>query len=279
MVRRLSLVVLVASVGLAGYLMGAVSPTQPTLAQAGSEQCFTETGKCVRGRFLAYWRANGAERQQGFPISDEFEEQQAPPPLGDGKVHIVQYFQRARFEKHELAPPFDVQLGLLGSEQHKIKYGLRDVVAPGLPPGVGTRENPVPKGTTAAVGQRWALRVISVTPNANEAVKKENSYNDPPKPGHQFFIARVSLTYVAEGSGKYGGDYSLRGVGPAAVEYTVIDNDCGVVPDEMNDREVFKGGSLEGNVCWEIQAGDASGMALFDSRQPKESRVYFSMQP
>lgn len=86
-------------------------------------QTFAETGLTVCDRFLAYWKANGGLAQQGLPISKVYEEQNAPPPAGDGKVHLVQYFQRARFELHdENQPPYDVLLGLLGTEQFKVKY-------------------------------------------------------------------------------------------------------------------------------------------------------------
>jgi len=93
------------------------------LADDGSCQFFSETNHKVCGRFLQYWQQNGSLTQQGFPTSDIFNEQNAPPPAGDGKIHLVQYFQRARFEQHsENAAPNDVLLGLLGREQYGTKY-------------------------------------------------------------------------------------------------------------------------------------------------------------
>jgi hypothetical protein len=71
--------------------------------------------------------------QQGYPISEIFDEQNAPPPAGDGQVHKVQYFQRARFEEHlENQPPNDVLLGLLGSEQYGGKYGTQILTVRGM---------------------------------------------------------------------------------------------------------------------------------------------------
>lgn len=98
----------------------------PALPKPGLDDCqyFAETNFRACGPFLAYWQQHGGLAQQGFPISDEFEEQNAPPPAGDGKTHKVQYFQRARFEAHpENAAPYDVLLGLLGAEQYKTRYG------------------------------------------------------------------------------------------------------------------------------------------------------------
>src|SRR4051812_10158694 len=94
-----------------------------TAEAASNCQTFAETGFQVCGKFLTYWQSHGGLTQQGFPISGVFEEQNQPPPAGDGKVHKVQYFQRARFEEHlENQPPYDVLLGLLGSEQFNAKY-------------------------------------------------------------------------------------------------------------------------------------------------------------
>jgi hypothetical protein len=83
------------------------------------QQTFPETGKTVRGPFLAYWYANGGLAQQGLPITDEFAESNP----SDGKTYSVQYFERARFEYHpENAAPYTVLLGLLGSEQYRARY-------------------------------------------------------------------------------------------------------------------------------------------------------------
>ncbi len=57
---------------------------------------FSETKKTIGGGFLEYWQAHGGLAQQGYPISDEFDE---VSPL-DGKLYRVQYFERAVFEYH-----------------------------------------------------------------------------------------------------------------------------------------------------------------------------------
>ncbi|HMA33702.1 MAG TPA: alkaline phosphatase family protein, partial [Chloroflexia bacterium] len=89
----------------------------PTIA--GAAQYFPETGKSVEGRFLDYWQGHGGLAQQGYPISDELEEQSPT----DGKTYTVQYFERAVFERHpENAPPFDVLLSLLGVFTYHQKY-------------------------------------------------------------------------------------------------------------------------------------------------------------
>ncbi len=74
---------------------------------------FPETGHSTSFRFLEYWIANGGVETFGYPISEKFDEYSDT----DGKVHLVQYFERARFEYH----PDDswdkqVKLGHLGRE-------------------------------------------------------------------------------------------------------------------------------------------------------------------
>lgn len=108
------LVVAVTTPGIAGYNQ------QFGLAHAqGSCRLFAETGKNVCDKFLTYWDEHGGLRQQGFPISSEFEEISAV----DGKAYTVQYFERAQFEKHpENQPPYDVLLSLLGRAAMDEKY-------------------------------------------------------------------------------------------------------------------------------------------------------------
>ena len=80
---------------------------------------FKETGKRVGGKFLDYWQKNGGLAQQGFPISDEFQEKSDL----DGKTYTVQYFERAVFEYHpDNKPPYDVLLSQLGTFRSKDKY-------------------------------------------------------------------------------------------------------------------------------------------------------------
>jgi len=97
---------------------GGAPAQQPNNAEGS--QLFSETGRRVGGKFLAYWQEHCGLAQQGYPISDEFTEVSDL----DGKVYTVQYFERAVFESHpENAPPYDVLLSQLGTFQYKDKYG------------------------------------------------------------------------------------------------------------------------------------------------------------
>ena len=91
------------------------APFQP-VDGAGSpdSRYFPETGHTLSGEFRAYWERGGGLAVFGYPISEPFRE--ANP--ADGRVYLVQYFERNRFEYHpELAgTAHEVLLGLLGSQ-------------------------------------------------------------------------------------------------------------------------------------------------------------------
>lgn len=77
---------------------------------------FPETGHNLRYGFLNYWKNNGGLERFGYPISEEF--RQVDPETG--KVFVMQWFERARFEYHpENKPPYDILLGLLGNQLKK----------------------------------------------------------------------------------------------------------------------------------------------------------------
>ena len=86
-----------------------------------SSRYFPETDKTVNDPFLSYWTGHGGLSQQGFPITDAYNEVND----ADGKTYLTQYFERARFEYHpeNNDPKFQVLLGLLGKEALAAKYG------------------------------------------------------------------------------------------------------------------------------------------------------------
>jgi LPXTG-site transpeptidase (sortase) family protein len=74
---------------------------------------FPETGHTLDNGFQNFWQMRGGLAIFGFPISEEFQEQNA----SDGQLYTVQYFERARFEYHPANPlEYHVQLGQLGSQ-------------------------------------------------------------------------------------------------------------------------------------------------------------------
>lgn len=117
--RRLTLTFIAALLLVTGYAAGRADLRLDSVTAQSDCQTFTETGKTVCAEFLTYWKANGGLAQQGFPISDTFNEMSET----DGKTYKVQYFERAVFEAHpEKQPPYNVLLTLLGSQKFKQRY-------------------------------------------------------------------------------------------------------------------------------------------------------------
>ena len=144
----------------------------------------------------------------------------------------------------------------------------------------GTRDDPIPLGTTVDLGDGWQIAVMSVIPDATNFVHQENQFNNPPKAGDQFFLARVQAKYTGAGSATFGGSYRLRAVGPSSVGYSTFANSPGVIPDPLPDSEVFSGGVIEGNIGWEIKASDAGSLVMYDnpiSFGDGKSRVYMAL--
>ncbi len=81
---------------------------------------FPQTNKRVGGKFLAYWNTHGGLPQQGYPISEEFQEKSDL----NGQTYTVQYFERAVFEYHpeNAGTQYEVLLSQLGTFQYKQKY-------------------------------------------------------------------------------------------------------------------------------------------------------------
>lgn len=112
---------------LAALLLGhMLVPTATLHATSGETMCFErETGWCISGRFLDYWRAHGGLPVFGYPITPARNEANRE----NGATYVTQWFERARFELHPgVAAPYDVQLGRLGADglqQHGIDWRLQ----------------------------------------------------------------------------------------------------------------------------------------------------------
>jgi hypothetical protein len=133
-----------------------------------------------------------------------------------------------------------------------------------LPATGATRGNPVLRGTVVPFAGGWNVQILSVTPNATSLVLAENQFNDAPAAGHQFFLARVSATYAGEAQARFDGSFRLRVVGDSGVVLTTFSNSCGVIPDDLPDPEVFPGGTIVGNLCWEVPTTDVAGLVALD---------------
>lgn len=101
---------------------------------------FAETKHSLAYGFRAYWEEHGGVTVFGLPISEEFVELNPT----DGKRYDVQYFERAKFERHpEFAgTPNEIQLGFLGAQLYQFYESTQMPGVIGQVPGLKTPSNP-----------------------------------------------------------------------------------------------------------------------------------------
>ena len=144
---------------------------------------------------------------------------------------------------------------------------------------LGSRGNPIPFGQAVRVDS-WEISVVKTVPDATKDVLQENPWNDPPEKGSQFFMVSVKAKYLGSNSARFDGSYRLRALGPSGLVYTTFENSCGVIPNELSDPELFRGGQIEGAECWQIASEDADSlvMILYPDFLSDGKRVWFSLQ-
>lgn len=164
---------------------------------------------------------------------------------------------------------------LRGGVAHCISGRMYVAVLAPVPAEGATRENPIRLGKTAKVGQ-WRVRVVSVTPDARDMLTAYNE-NTVAESGRQSFVARISATYLGTGSATF--DFLPKVVGPSAVSYDGLTRGCGDIPDYLSTTtDVFTGGTLEGNRCWEVSHADALRLVMYLAPNwSDDGRVYFAL--
>jgi hypothetical protein len=168
----------------------------------------------------------------------------------------------------------------------RVKGGYTQNIDPKPPPSAPlpgqSRTVPVPYGQPHDDGP-WQIQVLGTAPHATAGVLSFNEFNDPPAPGRQFYLVRVRATYTS-GSGSESFDADrLDAIGASAVQYDPDINDCGVIPDSVPDNTLYPGGSVEGNVCWQIKSADAPSLEMVDTGEeaayPEPPPVFFALAP
>jgi hypothetical protein len=110
---------------------GAAFTPRPAEAGPSARTFFPATGHTLGGVFNEFWLHNGQLSAFGYPISEEFGEINAI----DGRLYLVQYFERARFEYHpeHAGTPYQVLLGQLGDEYARARGLAADLRARAQP--------------------------------------------------------------------------------------------------------------------------------------------------
>ncbi len=115
----------------------------------------------------------------------------------------------------------------------------------------GSRENPFPVGETVS-NQDWQV-TLGVPHEAWSQIAATNEFNDPPKPGMQFWIVPVTATYTGDKTGNPTFGITVKFVG---TDNRTYEASCGVIPNPLSDvGDLYKGGMAKGNACVSVPAG------------------------
>ena len=127
------------------------------------------------------------------------------------------------------------------------------------------RTSPMPPGETVTTSDGLALTIVSATLDATSVVFDANRFNDPPSMGNRFTMVRVRVQNIG-GSVNSETDIGaslFRLVGSSATLFSPFEHSCGVIPNELS-LKLFKGGTGEGNVCFQIPEAESDLILLYD---------------
>jgi hypothetical protein len=126
----------------------------------------------------------------------------------------------------------------------------------------GTRENPVPAGTTVKIGD-WTVTLEPTVQNATDQIQAENQFNTPPAAGRQFVMVPVTLVYEGSESGTPLVDLSLKFLGSGGNTFGAggsQDDYCGVIPNPIDSlSEMFPDATASGNQCVSVPSDQVAG--------------------
>ena len=127
------------------------------------------------------------------------------------------------------------------------------------------RTNPTPPGETVTTSDGLGITIVSVTQDATSVILNANSFNDPPAEGNRFTILRVRVQNVG---GSVNNEISISEpdfhlVGSSATLFSPFEHSCGVIPDELS-LKLFRGGTGEGNVCFQIPDTESDPILFYD---------------
>ena len=161
-----------------------------------------------------------------------------------------------------------------------IGYDIGDPISTPTPvtrPSAGFNlNNPLSAGEVLQGSDDTEIRVLGVVEDARRQVAEENQFNDPPKEGRRFYMVSVEVSYPS-GSGSItvsDTDFSL--IGDNRVVYDPFDDDCGVIPTEL-DGEIYGGGRIQGNVCFEIPEDEGGFILIHEPGYGAESRRFLRL--
>lgn len=153
-----------------------------------------------------------------------------------------------------------------------IGYSIGDPV----PPPGAILSDAFPIGGVMKGADGAEIRALEITADAWSLILAENQFNDPPEQGNRFFMFRVEITIPSDALQAVDvDDFDFELIGDDRVIYNYSDG-CGIIPDEL-DRELFPGGSAEGNVCFEIPTTERGLILIYKPGYGEENRRFLHL--
>lgn len=150
-------------------------------------------------------------------------------------------------------------------------------------PDPGSRSNPYTVGDTVTFSKGpidyWELRVVEFIPDAFAQVSAENQFNELPPDDEQFAMVTVEATYVGPEEPATIFELPMEAVDDGSVTYGLGDS-CGVIPNDLSyTNEVYKGGTLSGNLCWSVSSEHIESLLLaVGTPAPGEPPTFMALQ-
>lgn len=116
----------------------------------------------------------------------------------------------------------------------------------------GTRENPAAIGSTIESGD-WTVVVNSVVPDATDAVRATEGFNEAPDAGHQYMLINYTATYIGKDpEGGMPAFVSVEYVSADGVTFDGLDKLL-LAPDAIDTMTtLYEGASVTGNSAIQI---------------------------
>jgi hypothetical protein len=142
--------------------------------------------------------------------------------------------------------------------------------------GPGSKQQPLPIGTSGKFSDGWQFVVTSVNPDAYAAIHEAFPSAAQPSGDQKYVMVSVQAIYVGQGSGVLSA-IRLGALGKSGQTYDQIKNGCGVVPQSLPATLVQPGGGLVGNICFAIPSPDLAALTLFDAQSGERDKLYFAL--
>lgn len=140
----------------------------------------------------------------------------------------------------------------------------------------GMREDPLPVGSTALIGD-WEVKVVSVNVDAGEEVAKTNEFNDPAPDGSRFVLVNLEGTYTGDESGTFWADVSYKILGSKGNTFETFDVSVVSPNPVMGTGEAFPGATVAGDFVVAVPVDQIEGGAIILEESWGGSRTFFAL--